>query len=276
MKKIIIFGAGPTGRRAYDFYREFCDIIAFADNNEMLHGTDIDGISVISAEQISEISYDFIIIASVPGYDSICQQLESCGIGQEKIRRYSSGTNKNREDSFYQYARELEALPGACAEVGVFQGDTAKIINKAFADRKLYLFDTFSGFDARDVATEQINGFSDAKAGEYQDTSVEYVLKKMEYPQQCIIKKGYFPETADGLEETFAFVRLDVDMYQPTKAGLEWFGERMIKGGFIISHDYYTKTYGGVAQAIDEYIKLHPQIRRVPAGDGLSVILVGF
>ena len=39
MKKIIIFGAGPTGKRAYDFYKDYCDIIAFADNNEVLHGT---------------------------------------------------------------------------------------------------------------------------------------------------------------------------------------------------------------------------------------------
>ena len=276
MKKIIIFGAGPTGRRTYEFYNELCEIVAFTDNNKKLHGTRVDGILVIAPKEIVNYKFDYIIIASVPGYDAIYAQIRNYGITAEKIKKYLLNTNKNKEISFYQYARELKNIPGACAEVGVFQGDTAKIINKAFADRKLYLFDTFSGFDARDVATEQINGFSDAKAGEYQDTSVEYVLKKMEYPQQCIIKKGYFPETADGLEETFVFVRLDVDMYQPTKAGLEWFGERMIKGGFIISHDYYTKTYGGVAQAIDEYIKLHPQIRRVPAGDGLSVILVGF
>ena len=35
MKKIIIFGAGPTGKRAYAFYREFCDVVAYADNNEI-------------------------------------------------------------------------------------------------------------------------------------------------------------------------------------------------------------------------------------------------
>ena len=98
----------------------------------------------------------------------------------------------------------------------------------------------------------------------------------MEFPDQCVIKKGYFPETAEGLEETFIFVRLDVDMYKPTKAGLEWFGERMAKGGFLISHDYYTESYGGVAQAIDEYVNEHPALRRIPVGDGLSVMLVGF
>ena len=38
MKKIIIFGAGPTGKRAYAFYREFCDVVAYADNNEAIQG----------------------------------------------------------------------------------------------------------------------------------------------------------------------------------------------------------------------------------------------
>ena len=115
-----------------------------------------------------------------------------------------------------------------------------------------------------------------AQTGDYCDTSIELVLQKMKYPQQCVIKKGYFPETAEGLEETFAFVRLDVDMYQPTKAALEWFGERMAKGGFLISHDYYTESYGGVAQAIDEYVNEHPALYRIPVGDALSVLLVGF
>lgn len=276
MKKIIIFGAGPTGKRAYEFYQEFCEVVAFADNNTLLQGTFIDGISVISAEQIKDIAYDYIIIASVPGYDSIYHQIVNEGIAKSKIRKFSQGINQNRERAFYQYAKELKNIMGACAEVGVFQGDTAKIINKAFADRKLYLFDTFSGFDARDVESERQNGFSEAKTGDYHDTSVERVLQKMEFPDQCVIKKGYFPETAEGLEETFVFVRLDVDMYKPTKAGLEWFGERMAKGGLLISHDYYTESYGGVAQAIDEYVNEHPALRRIPVGDGLSVMLVGF
>ena len=256
MKKIIIFGAGPTGKRAYDFYKDYCDIIAFADNNEVLHGTVVEGIPVIPAEQIKNREYDYIIIASVPGYESICQQIKHYGVTGGQIKKY-----ENRKRAFFQYAKELKDIPGACAEVGVFQGDTAKIINSAFADRKLYLFDTFNGFDVRDVEIDEKKGFSAAQTGDYCDTSIELVLQKMKYPQQCVIKKGYFPETAEGLEETFAF---------------EWFGERLAKGGFLISHDYYTESYGGVAQAIDEYVNEHPALYRIPVGDALSVMLVGF
>ncbi|MDR3334041.1 MAG: TylF/MycF family methyltransferase [Treponema sp.] len=38
-------------------------------------------------------------------------------------------------------------IEGAVAELGVFKGDFAKRLNIAFPDRKLYLFDTFDGFD---------------------------------------------------------------------------------------------------------------------------------
>lgn len=186
----------------------------------------------------------------MPGYDSICLQLENYGVAQEKIKKYSSDVNNNRELSFFQYARELRDTSGACAEVGVFQGDTARIINQAFADRKLYLFDTFSGFDERDVGDGKESGIFRGRKQGLSGYIRRACIRKKKYPNQCIIKKGYFPETAEGIEETFAFVRLDVDMYKPTKAGLEWFGKRMEKGGILISHDYYTESYSGVAQAI--------------------------
>jgi O-methyltransferase len=35
---------------------------------------------------------------------------------------------------------------GEVAELGVYRGDFASIINALFPDRKLYLFDTFRGF----------------------------------------------------------------------------------------------------------------------------------
>ena len=80
------FGAGPTGKRAYAFYREFCDVVAYADNNEAIQETDIGGVPVVSAEQIVNMAYDYIVIASVPGYDSICRQFGKlrCCSGKDK------------------------------------------------------------------------------------------------------------------------------------------------------------------------------------------------
>ena len=90
-------------------------------------------------------------------------------------------------------------MKGNCAEVGVFRGENASKINEAFKKRLLYLFDTFAGFSSLDTEIESQYKFSDAKQGQYADTSVELVMSKMKYPQNIVIKKGYFPESAKML-----------------------------------------------------------------------------
>jgi hypothetical protein len=45
-------------------------------------------------------------------------------------------------------------VAGAVAELGVGVGTFAVMINRYFADRRIYLFDTYVGFDASDLAAE--------------------------------------------------------------------------------------------------------------------------
>ena len=44
----------------------------------------------------------------------------------------------------------------------------------------------------------------------------------MTYPNNCIIKKGFFPDTAIG-RGTIFFVSIDVDLYNPIYNALEFF-----------------------------------------------------
>ena len=90
-------------------------------------------------------------------------------------------------------------IPGAVAELGVYKGKFARYINQYFPSRQLYLFDTFEGFDKTDVGTELQNSFSSGEQ-DFSNTSVKEVLQRMPLPGQCIIKKGYFPGSAAGLE----------------------------------------------------------------------------
>ena len=46
-------------------------------------------------------------------------------------------------------------IQGSVAECGVYLGDFAYFINKYFSNRTMYLFDTFEGFDVRDVEKEK-------------------------------------------------------------------------------------------------------------------------
>jgi hypothetical protein len=58
-----------------------------------------------------------------------------------------------RYSSLELVAREIyeNKISGNVAELGVYQGGFAQYINQIFPDRKLYLFDTFEGFNESDV-----------------------------------------------------------------------------------------------------------------------------
>lgn len=143
-------------------------------------------------------------------------------------------------------------IEGCVCEVGVYRGDSARYINELFPDRRFFLFDSFEGFDTEEQQHEDQKGVYNFKL-DYSNTTEEIVMNKMMYPKQCIIKKGYFPKTAEGVNEKFAFVRLDVDLYESTKAGLDFFSKRMNMGGMILVHDCRNKNFDGASIALKEY-----------------------
>ncbi len=164
-------------------------------------------------------------------------------------------------------AQELNdrGIEGDCAEVGVYKGDFASVINRYFPTRRLYLFDTFGGFDPRDLAADMAQGLVGIEA-DFSDTSVRKVLGKMAYPENCIVKAGYFPDTASDVDGRFCFVSLDADLYQPTIEGLRFFYERLSPGGAIFVHDYNNRNYGGIRQAVSEFSVEH-SIHYLPMSD---------
>jgi len=145
-----------------------------------------------------------------------------------------------------------EDVPGALAEVGVYRGHTAALLHRHAPGRTCYLFDTFEGFDARDETA------SDTR---FRDTSVEAVLAAMNANDKVIVRKGWFPETAAGLEdERFALVSLDADKYNPTLAGLEFFYPRLSPGGYIFLHDYNSpESERAVKRACSEFLSGKPE-----------------
>lgn len=144
-------------------------------------------------------------------------------------------------------------IEGSAAELGVWKGDFAMMINHYLPDKKLYLFDTFEGFDERDAEVDRAEKFSTASY-DFSQTSEELVLSRMEHPENCIIRKGWFPDTAEGVDDKFCFVSLDTDLYQPILAGLKFFYPRLVKGGAIMIHDFNNKKdYPGVRQAVRDF-----------------------
>lgn len=160
-----------------------------------------------------------------------------------------------RIKSFELAVKEIRKrnLPGAVAEVGVFRGEFAQYINYAFPNRRCYLFDTFDGFDANEALSEIRSGnCTPAFVEAYKQTNIKTVLDKMTFLDNLTIKQGFFPESLDGLEDTFTFVSVDVDFEESIYAGLDYFYPRLERGGYIFVHDY-NSDLRGVEKAVDRY-----------------------
>jgi len=174
-------------------------------------------------------------------------------------------------------ARQIKEknIQGAVAELGVYKGDFSKFLSEIFTSREIYLFDTFEGFDDLDLKVEYEFGYSKAKKERFLDTNENLVREKVLDSNRLKIIKGYFPKSIQSLEDTtYSFVSIDVDLYQPTIAGLTYFYERLAPGGFIIVHDYNLEYYSGVKKAVDEFALLQ-KVSLIPVCDFNGSIVIG-
>ena len=165
-------------------------------------------------------------------------------------------------------------LEGAVAEVGVFRGEFAQYINVAFPKSKLYLFDTFDGFNAEEALAEMKKGnCTESFVNAYKNTNVKRVLDRMHYIDKVEIKQGYFPHSLEGLEDCFQFVSIDVDFEESIYNSLEYFYPRMVDGGYIFIHDY-NSSLRGVEKAVDRYEGKYGYLHKVPLCDANGTLVI--
>ena len=123
------------------------------------------------------------------------------------------------------------------------------------------MFDTFSGFDERDVQSEKTVTGLQTQQSHFADTNVQIVLKNIAPQNEHVrVFPGYFPESVPPAlrERRFAFVHLDADLYEPILAGLEFFYERMVPGGFILVHDF--NSWPGSRRAVRDFFGGRPEV----------------
>ena len=310
MKKMIIFGFGGYGKGLMEYYEYDTDtqIVAVADNY-LLQDIGRDplrfGIPLISPADIKSYAYDTLLVSNIDpdAIVEITKQLKTLQIPENKIS-YLAGNKPLQKKlwsrylihsmrtgatwggerirwlcDFACYAREAN-MPGNVAECGVYYGDFSFFINKYFPDRILYLFDTFEGFAETDLSVERELGdknFLDGPLNKkcFADARIEIIENIFPHIEKCVIKKGFFPETTAGLEDTFCFVNLDMDLYQPMLAGIEWFYPRMEPGGVILLHDYWNPEAPGVKRAVHDYEQTHHiKLHKFPIGDFFSLAIL--
>lgn len=278
MQKVLIYGAGGGGERLFEEIQELAEpysILAFVDSR--IGGTEKKGLPVIFPKDMADYDYDIIFVATQD--NSVPRMLQdSFHVPKEKInhdRYFKSAEVSVRVRALERFRNlcDVYGIKGNMAEVGVFQGDFAKHINRLFPESTLYLYDTFEGFSQKDLQQEHEDA-EVASYTHYANTGKDFVLGKMVYPERVILRGGVFPDTVtdEDRSEKYAFVSLDPDLYAPVLAGLEYFYPRLVPGGEIFVHDYFSAEDPGVKRAVSEFLSCN-HICVVPLGDFRTLVV---
>jgi hypothetical protein len=196
-------------------------------------------------------------------------------------KKFCLGNKKNNNGdysrlwTFILNCKQLadDQVPGDFAELGVWRGNTAAIL-AYFANtqnRRLFLFDTFSGFKREDLTGID----SHRHPNSFSDTSLDYVKEALSDMRDIYYYPGRFPETIDNFasKRTFALVSLDCDLYAPMSSALEFFYARLASGGVILIHDYSSGFWPGVKAAVDNFCRrINEYVILLPDKSGSAII----
>ncbi len=158
--------------------------------------------------------------------------------------------------TLWQAAANTASLGLPAAEIGSFRGGSAAFLARAFALLRgrpvpLHVVDTFEGHP--DVAVPGIDS-SDQRPGLFGSTSVEDVRRYLGELADVHVHQGQFADVVETLaQDEFGLVHLDVDLYEPTLAALQYFSRRMPVGGVVVVDDFDAKKCPGVRAAVEAF-----------------------
>ena len=89
-------------------------------------------------------------------------------------------------------------------------------------------------------------------------TPVDHIRSVMSDFPGVTIHKGWIPDVLSELPETaWSFVHIDVDLFEPTKACLEYFLPRLAPGGVIVNDDFGSPLFPGGQRSWHEVMESH-------------------
>jgi hypothetical protein len=173
----------------------------------------------------------------------------------------------------YNQARQALNVEGEFAECGVFNGGTALFLSRIARSggKKLNLFDSFEGLPAPDA--EKDLGLEE---GLFKSASAEAVERLVGAEGvELEMHVGFMPGTFAGLEERrFAFVHIDVDLYQSTLDCCRFFYPRLQPGGMMVFDDHGFPGCQGQRLAVAEFFGSRPEEPlALPTGQAVVVKL---
>lgn len=175
-------------------------------------------------------------------------------------RKFPEADNDVHERRFNLYflAKGINSIEGNTAECGVWKGAGSYLILSAMKNynKKHFIFDSFEGLSE----PNKKDRVKTKEAYEWKKNDLSYsenlVRKNLRNFNNVEYFKGWIPEKFNEVKnDTFCFVHIDVDLYQPTKDSLEFFYNKVNKGGIILCDDYGSELCPGAFKAMNEFFQ---------------------
>lgn len=214
------------------------------------------------------------------GNESISDKVDS-------FCKYASKQSVAKFLTKYEIFKKILNVNGSIVECGVLHGGglmawakLSSIFEPVNHTRRIYGFDTFEGLASlseKDTGTGKSKHFRNGAGmvgDAFEDIQAVIDLYDVNRPLSHIPKveivKGDVIETAPVFIEqhpymVISLLYLDLTIYKPTKAALEAFMPRIVKGGIIAFDELNADMYPGETQAVHEVIGLNNlKIQRFP------------
>ena len=151
-------------------------------------------------------------------------------------------------------------VSGHFVECGCFRGHSSYVISTLLKqhgfEETFWIFDSFEGISEKNPIDAAGEG-ARIPGKHYLRAPLENLQNVLQPFPFVSINKGWIPEvfeTAPVASEQFAFLHIDVDLYDPTKAALEYFYPRLSPGGVVFVSNYGVSHWPGSIQAVDEFV----------------------
>ena len=147
---------------------------------------------------------------------------------------------------------DLQRIEGYVVEVGCWRGGCcafmAYVNKKNGNERTVFALDSFEGMYSEKTEKDVGTKFN-LDAATIEDA--KEVVKALDVEYNTVIIKGFVQNTLPHKDiRRIAQLRLDVNIYEPTKYALETLYDLIVPGGYIICDNYEMP---GERQAVDEF-----------------------
>lgn len=171
------------------------------------------------------------------------------------------------------FADLVKDLEGDFVECGVNTGAYSRAVIEYVdfksLNKKFYLLDTFQGLVPGQISEQESKAGIEKYLGTYRDVYEQVKQTFAEFNVSII--KGMVPDTLPQCDaRKICYLSIDMNVVAPEIAAINYFWDKVVKGGVVILDDYGFPQHINQKNAFDEFAKSkNAAILTLPTGQGI-------